>query len=299
MPGGVVQIGYVEIEVTEEGRWLALADAIGFEVMRSAERGIGLRMDADRWARIHLRPGSVDKLSAVGWEAASLADFRTIVDRLQQSGVRIEERSDIAVLRNVAAVVRFEGPDNLPGELYHSPRTLIRSRFRSPEFVTFAAGSAGMGHVTLAVSDIEAAVAFYQEVIGLKLTEVADVGSLNVTFLRAGERHHSLALTQLPTGQAGVDHIMVEVATLDDLGAMRDRLIEQGHSISRDLGRHPTDGVISLYVDTPAAFMLEIGWGSIQVDERTWNEARYARNGWSWGHRKPGMASGGLGLPET
>ncbi|HKT72351.1 MAG TPA: VOC family protein [Steroidobacteraceae bacterium] len=291
MQSAVTQIGYLEIETADTPSWLRLAKLIGFEI-DVREQVTGLRMDADRWARIVLCEGESERLSAVGWEAASPADFDAILQRLKQAGAQPGERPDLARLHNVQQLAEFTDPDGNRGELYWSAWTAIRTSFRSPEYVAFIAADKGMGHVTLSVADFARSVAFYQVTLGLKLTEVADVGQLKVAFLRAGERHHALAMAQPPSGIPAIDHIMIEVATLDDLGSIRDRLIANGHAIERDLGRHPTDGVVSLYAATPAPFTLEIGWGSIAVDERTWAKDRYERSTRSWGHRR-------LAAPET
>ena len=298
MQPAVTQIGYLEIETADRPSWLRLARLIGFEI-DAREQATGLRMDADRWARIILRESGAERLSAVGWEAASPDDFQAILQRLEQAGAQPCMRPDLAHFHNVQQLAEFEDPDGNRGELYWSACTTIRKPFRSPEYVTFIASDNGMGHVTLAAADIARSMAFYQTTLGLKLTEIADVGQLQVVFLRAGDRHHTLAMAQVPSGRPGIDHVMIEVATLDDLGSIRDRLIADAYTIERDLGRHPTDGVVSLYAATPAPFNLEIGWGSITVDERTWAKDRYERRTWSWGHRKPGAPETELGAIEA
>lgn len=290
----VTQIGYVEIETIDERAWLQLATAIGFEIV-TADRGVGLRMDADRWARILLKKGEQERVSAIGWEAASAEDYRAILHRLDEAGARVKERPDLTALRNVQQLAQFYDPDGILSELYWGAQTTVRTPFRSPQYVPFVAGEAGMGHVTLAVRDLGATLAFYQSTLGLKITEIADVGQLSVAFLRAGERHHSLAISQMPSGRVAVDHVMVEVESLDDLGSIRDRLIDNGFPIDRDLGRHPTDGVVSMYLTTPGPFTLEVGWGSIAINDRTWATERYKRRSWSWGHRKPGATGISLG----
>ena len=294
MQPAVTQIGYLEIETADQPSWLRLARLVGFEI-NARDHVTGLRMDADRWARIILRDGASERLSAIGWEAASLEDFEAILERMEQAGAAPRERPDLAPLHNVQRLAEFEDPDGNRGELYWSARTTIRAPFRSPEYVSFVAADSGMGHVTLAVADIARSMTFYQTALGLKVTEIADVGQLQVVFLRAGERHHTLAMAQPPSGRAAIDHIMIEVATLDDLGSIRDRLIADAYPLERDIGRHPTDGVVSLYAATPAPFNLEIGWGSLAVDELTWPKERYARRSWSWGHRKPGAPEAELG----
>lgn len=298
MVSAVTQIGYVEIETVDERAWVELAETIGFEIVSTQSLGAGLRMDADRWARILLKKGEQERLSAIGWEAATHEDYQAILQRLDEAGGRPRERPDLRGSRNVQQIAEFYDPDGTPGELYWGAQTTVRTPFRSPEYVTFVAGEAGMGHVTLSVGDLGATLAFYQATLGLKLTEIADVGQLSVAFLRAGERHHSLAVAQMPSGRAAVDHVMVEVELLDDLGSIRDRLLEKGHPIDRDFGRHPTDGVISMYLSTPAPFTLEVGWGSITVDDRTWAKKRYERAGWSWGHRNTGGGGASLGVVD-
>lgn len=292
---GVTQLGYLEIETAEGEAWLSLARAIGVEIVETPGQLAGLRLDAHRHARLHLRQGSAERLSALGWEASGPEEYRAILQRLEDAGAEPRERPDLEAARNVQAVAQFVDPDGMPGEVCWGAQTTVRKPFRSPEQVAFVAGAMGVGHVTLSVRSVRATQTFYGATLGLKFTEVADVGALKVTFLRAGPRHHSLAITEVPSGASAVDHIMIEVATLDDLGGMRDRLMMMGHRIERDLGRHPTDGVISMYLATPASFTLEVGWGSIVVDERTWDQDRYLRSQWSWGHRIPGGAGRALG----
>lgn len=298
MESAVTQIGYVEIETVDEQPWLRLGAVIGFEPVAAdgRDRGAGLRMDPDRWARIQFAHGETDRLSVIGWEAPSLEAYRAIRDRLTEAGANPQDRPELRRRRNVQEVLSFTAPDGVSGELYWGPRTTVRSPFHSPEHVTFVAGHMGMGHVTMAVSSFDETLAFYTGVLGLKLTEIADVGLVSVGFLRAGRRHHTLAVSELPDKRTGIDHVMVEVAKLDDLGAMRDRLLSNGQgTLQRDLGRHPTDEVISMYIETPAPFTLEVGWGSVEVDDESWPTERYNRSGWAWGHRKPDGNGAGLG----
>ncbi|WP_313800904.1 VOC family protein [Sphingobium sp.] len=284
----MTQLGYVEFETAHENAWLDLARTIGFQLVGQSDGRHGLRMDAERNARVFLRRGSVERLSAMGWEASGPDSYCELVQRLENAGAQPRERPDLLAFRSVQAVAEFRDPDGNTGEVYWGPSNTLRTQFRSPEHVQFVAGAQGVGHVTMAVRDMKASREFYTEVLGLKLTEVADVGSLVVTFMRAGTRHHSLAIAESKRREAATDHLMIEVATLDDLGSIRDRLQDRGHRLSRDLGRHATDGVISMYIETPGDFTLELGWGSYVLDDATWEHERFNRTQWSWGHRRPG-----------
>ena len=88
-------------------------------------------------------------------------------------------------------------------------------------------------------------------------------------FLGCNPRHHSLALAPLPA-PSGIVHLMVEVATLDDVGRAMDRCARRGAPPSATLGRHANDLMVSFYVRTPGGFDVEYGTDGLVVDDRTW-----------------------------
>ncbi|MGI9613780.1 MAG: VOC family protein [Acidimicrobiales bacterium] len=300
MNAGVVQLGYVSISSTDVPAWLDLGELVGCQVVDVAPGVSGLRIDADRMARIYLHDaeGPDDAAVSLGWEAPDSQTFEAILARLDKHGVPAAIDDSLARLRSVRRLATFRDPDGLSCELYWGARTALRERFRSPHGVEFRAGVEGFGHATVSVADIDQTVPFYQDVLGLGLTEVADVGDLSVFFLHANDRHHSMAITELPSKKAGVAHLMLEVVSLDHMGSIRDRLMANDMRIERDLGRHPTDGVISMYIATADVFELEIGWGSIALGD-DWATTRYERDSWSWGHRSPHSPGGGSELGEV
>lgn len=91
-----------------------------------------------------------------------------------------------------------------------------------------------INHLAIAVPDIDAALAFYRDALGLELSEVEDVQreGVRVAFLPLGESHIELVQpTQDGTGIAkwmakngqGMHHVCVEV---DDIEAAMARLAE-------------------------------------------------------------------------
>lgn len=91
-----------------------------------------------------------------------------------------------------------------------------------------------INHLAIAVPDIDAALAFYRDALGLELSEVEDVQreGVRVAFLPLGESHIELVQpTQDSTGIAkwmakngqGMHHVCVEV---DDIEATMTRLAE-------------------------------------------------------------------------
>jgi 3,4-dihydroxy-9,10-secoandrosta-1,3,5(10)-triene-9,17-dione 4,5-dioxygenase len=88
-------------------------------------------------------------------------------------------------------------------------------------------------------------------------------------FLGCNPRHHSLALAPFPA-EAGIVHLMIEVAALDDVGRAMDRCAKRGARVSATLGRHANDEMVSFYVWTPGGFDIEYGTGGRLVDDATW-----------------------------
>ena len=82
---------------------------------------------------------------------------------------------------------------------------------------------------------------------------------------------------------AGIVHLMVEVATLDDVGLALDRCHRRKATISSTLGRHANDLMVSFYVQTPGGFDIEYGTDGRLVDDDTWI-SRESTAVSRWGH---------------
>jgi 3,4-dihydroxy-9,10-secoandrosta-1,3,5(10)-triene-9,17-dione 4,5-dioxygenase len=158
----------------------------------------------------------------------------------------------------------------------------------------FVTGPMGMGHVVLPVSDGDAALRFYTDVLGFRLRDSmrmapelfgkpAGSPPLWMRFLGCNPRHHSLALAPFPA-PAGIVHLMIEVAALDDVGAAMDRCTRRGATMSATLGRHANDLMVSFYVATPGGFDVEYGTDGRLVDDATWISRETTAIS-LWGHR--------------
>lgn len=93
-----------------------------------------------------------------------------------------------------------------------------------------------LGHVALRVQDVDRAVQFYTEVVGLKLKNQGR----GVAFLGVREdSSHELALFPLPEGAAGPDpgrvgmyHMAWEMASFTELEQLHQRLLAHGARIA-------------------------------------------------------------------
>lgn len=120
-----------------------------------------------------------------------------------------------------------------------------------------------LNHAVLFVSDLERAVRFYADVLGLQVA--ARVPRANAAFLRAtgSDNHHDLGLFGLgagapkpPGGSIGLYHLAWQVDTIDVLVAARDVLLEAGA-----YGGESSHGATkSLYGADPDGNQFEVMW---------------------------------------
>lgn len=285
----IAQLAYVRIGVRELAWWRRFAEVAGFAPAADAPPGeLWLRMDPQRDCRIALHEAAQPGLHTLGWEATDAAALAAVAARLRALGAAVEEAPALAAERRVERLLLARDPDGVACELSWGANCALRKSLPPDTAARFAAGALGFGHATMAVADAASTLRFYVEGLGLRLSDAAWMeGHSRVYFLRCNPRHHSYAFAQMPGRPPGTVHVMADVADLDALGELRDRLLDAGLPISRDLGSHPLDGVVSLYVATPEGFEFELACGTRQIDEARWETDKFARRGRPWGHRRP------------
>lgn len=287
----VTQVGYIGLEVANLPQWESFArDVLGLMPLRNEDGSLALRMD-DYAQRFVLLPGAADDLSFVGWELPDEPALQEFVEQLAASGVKVhEEPSTVAAKRRVQKVFRAEDPIGIPVEFYCGP-TIAREPFESTAVRSgFVTGDQGLGHMVIRANDLAQSADFYCKVLGLRVSDRIRVPmgafELDLIFLHANPRHHSIALVAAPFPKR-INHFMIEVNSLDDVGLAYDRCQDAGIPITRTLGRHPNDRMFSFYAQTPSGFDVEFGWGGRQVDDSTWRTRIYNQTS-EWGHRPPG-----------
>ena len=127
----------------------------------------------------------------------------------------------------------------------------------------------------LIVPDFDAASDFYGGVLGFKISDNVEAG-VKLRFFHCNPRHHTLAIAAVP-GMVGVHHLMLEVGSIDDVGAALDIVNERGLSLAMTLGRHTNDLMTSFYVRTPSGFEIEYGTGGRLVDDNDVADRRLRR----------------------
>ena len=295
----ISNLGYVVIGSKKIAEWKEFAeDVLGMQVGRY-EPGqlLTLRMD-ELQQRIVIEDGEEEDLRAVGWMFKTLEDLDQFVSKLKSDGIAVEQCSrEQAHARRVEGLYRCQDPNGYALELFAGPYIASSREPFSSKLLRgagFKTGDLGIGHVLVRAQDYEQSLKFYQQHLGLRLSDFirGEVRPGHVAeaafFHTLGGRHHSLATGKLNIPKV-LGHLMVEVQSLDDVGLAYDRCRARGLNFARELGHHPNDQMTSFYVETPSGFPIEYGWGGLVVDDAHWTVKTY--NHFSdWGHARPGQA---------
>lgn len=287
----ISQLGYLGLGVSDAAAWERFAtEVIGLQIgERSRDGTLFLRMD-DYHHRLAIHPGGLDDLAYIGWEVPDAQTLGAVAGQLEAAGTVVAEGTrEEAQVRRVVELIKFKDPNGVDSEVFYGP--LVESeRFVSPRLVSgFKTGSMGMGHLVLLVDDFEQSMKFYQQALGMRIsdfvtTEVGHGRVMTLAFLHCNPRHHTLALLPIPRPPQRLNHILLELNSIDDVGATYYLCQDRKVPIVRGLGRHANDRMVSFYMTTPSGFALEYGWGGRMVDDRTWQVQSYNR-GSLWGHR--------------
>jgi catechol 2,3-dioxygenase len=120
-----------------------------------------------------------------------------------------------------------------------------------------------VGHVHLRVSDLDRAIGFYRDALGLAVTADGREAGLDAAFLAAGDYHHHVGLntwesaggTPPPPGHTGLYHVAFLYPDRRELGHAVRRLLDHGWPVD-----HATDhgGTVSVYLTDPDGNGVEL-----------------------------------------
>jgi 2,3-dihydroxybiphenyl 1,2-dioxygenase len=281
----VTALGYLGLTAPDIDKFREYAEGV---IGLRAVDGLGtdddlhLKYDERQW-RICVARGDQTGADFFGWEAASPQDFAALVSQIEAAGTAVEMVDGAE--RGVLHLARFKDPAGFDCELFCAPKT-DPNPFVSPLGVSgFATGNMGLGHAFLMVPDVGPVEAFYTEVLGLRLTDLIQMGGgKSARFYHCNPRHHTLVLMDLMPATA-LGHVLLEMRSLDDVGCAYDRAQDAGCTIVNHLGRHSNDKMVSFYMQSPAGVDFEVGWGGLTLDPETWVATEFSGSGDLWGHR--------------
>jgi len=282
-------LGYIGFTSPSADEWSTFGpEILGLEVAgRGPDGALRLRVD-DAAHRIAIHPGDANDLAYLGWTVAGPPALEAAIIHLEKHGLEVRRGdAELAGLRAVANLAWFVDPFGFRHELGWGLCTRPGSFRPGRAMSGFVTGNGGLGHAVLIVPDLAQAERFYTEVLGLRLSDRIEMG-MSLRFFHCNARHHTLAFASVP-GAVGVHHLMLEVASLDDVGTALDLCNRRGISLAMGLGRHTNDGMTSFYVRSPSGFEIEYGWGGRLVeDDESWVVGSYDAMS-IWGHQRPAV----------
>jgi catechol 2,3-dioxygenase len=128
-----------------------------------------------------------------------------------------------------------------------------------------------VGHVHLRVADLDRAISFYRDALGLALTADGRSVGLDAAFLAAGDYHHHVGLntwesaggTPPTPGHTGLYHVAFLYPDRHELGRAVRRLLDNHQPID-----HATDhgGTVSVYLSDPDGNGVELYYDRPRAD---------------------------------
>ncbi len=279
-------LGYLGVESPNHKEWETFGpEVLGLQVSDITNDGsVLLRVD-DRAHRIAVHPGERDRMSYAGWEVGSAAELDEDVARLEAAGIRVRRAVDEELAaRGVTGMATFTDPLGLTHELFYGQLSHPRTFQPGRPIKGFVTGEQGLGHAVFVVPDLDKAAPFYEDAMGFRLSDTIHMdGFADFRFYHCNPRHHSMAILGIP-GVKGLQHLMLQLVDLDDVGTALDICQERDIQITLTFGRHTNDRMVSFYLRSPGGFEIEYGWGGLEVDDTTWTVGSYTAPS-IWGHK--------------
>ncbi|MEM9877718.1 MAG: VOC family protein [Pseudomonadota bacterium] len=288
----IKSLGYIGCAVTNLNAWHdLLVNQIGLSKNADISTITRHHYRMDRASsRITLESSTRDELLYLGWDMGSLASLEQLSNALRDVGLKVDDASpDEARHRHVEIMRRFVGPDGVQHEIFCNQDQATEGFSSAIMQGGFKTGPSGLGHAVLAASDRLGAATWYMETLGFRLSDEILWDDAQATFMHCNARHHSLAILNCCMGmQPGdLNHIMVEMENLEDVGRAYDRVRAAGTPLALQIGQHINDKVVSFYLITPSGSAIEVGYGGIEIESSTWQPQTFDTPK-IWGHDPAG-----------
>ena len=283
-----MQLAYLGLEVSNLSAWQIFArNILGLMQNESDGNTITFRMD-EYVSRLILSEGPKDDLNFAGFALSTPDELSSLNNRLLAAGHKVNELSQAELVsRPFISGFYCIDPFGHRFEFGCGLVTELVKPFVSPTGVRFVAGDLGIGHIALSATDDSKAKEFYQNIMQFKFSDTINLfelgADISATFYHCNPRHHTLATLNVDQPKK-LQHFMVELDDIDDVGRAYDRCMDQDIPLATTIGKHVNDKMISFYVISPSGFAVEVGTGGRLIDDKNW-VAEHHETGSYWGHR--------------
>jgi 2,3-dihydroxybiphenyl 1,2-dioxygenase len=272
----VTELGYLGIGVSDAAAWKEYAtQVVGMELLDEGEADrFYLRMD--NWHhRIVVHTSGEDDLLYLGWRVAGPLELQEMEQQLREARVpyRVGNEAE-AQERRVLGLLKLADPGGNPIDIFYGPQVETTLPFHPGRrmYGRFLTGDEGIGHVIMREDDVAAAFKFYTNVLGMRGSieyKLPVPGGMiaKPVFLHCNSRDHSIAFGVGPMTKR-INHLMIELATIDDLGMTYDIVRSRDIPVAISLGKHSNDQAFTFYCANPSGWLWEIGWGARKATEQ-------------------------------
>jgi catechol 2,3-dioxygenase-like lactoylglutathione lyase family enzyme len=208
---------------------------------------------------VRLRPSDCNRVDIIALAAESRADVDALAEKVATSGCKLIHAPRALTTPGGGYGFRFFSPDGLPFEISSDV-----ARGASREVARWDGVPVKISHIVIHSPDHVAATAWFQDVLGFKLSDW--LGDF-MSFLRCNSAHHRIAI--LP-GPPCLNHVAYDMEGVD--GVMRGihRLKLKGSDIVWGPGRHTAGNNVFSYFVTPNGFAVEYTAELEDVDDAAW-----------------------------
>jgi catechol 2,3-dioxygenase-like lactoylglutathione lyase family enzyme len=202
-----------------------------------------------------LRRGDTGRCVALGFQLAPGTDLEEYAAQIKAHGIPTSRRDDSQP--NIPQMLTFDDPKGTRIEVFADHKPVETG----PQWSGIAPNK--LGHVAFNVTDIQAAVGFYCDVLGFK---VSDWMGDFFAFLRCGPDHHSVNLVTGATSK--MHHIAFELRDWTHIRDACDFLAQEKTPLVWGPVRHGIGHNISTYHRNPDGQIIELFCELDRVDER-------------------------------
>jgi len=213
---------------------------------------------------VRLRQTAEQRIDVIGLAAESRADIDELYAKVEAAGCRIIFAPKDLDSPGGGYGFRFFTKDGLTFEISSD---VARGSQRPLE--RWEGIPRNISHIVLHSPDHRAAVAFFVDVLGFKVSDW--LGDF-MCFLRCNEAHHRVAF--LP-GPPCLNHVAYDMLSIDDMMRGIHRLKLKAVDIRWGPGRHTAGNNTFSYFTTPAGFAVEYTSELDQVDDASWEASVY------------------------
>lgn len=214
---------------------------------------------------VRLRAAPEKRIDVIAMAAAGRADVEALHTRVANAGCKVIFTPRELTTFGGGFGFRFFSKDGLSFEVScdvaRGPKRALERWEGLPEKIS---------HIVLHSPDHKAAVEFFVDVLGFKVSDW--LGDF-MCFLRCNNAHHRLAV--LP-GPPCLNHVAYDVLSIDDMMRGVHRLKENGVDIRWGPGRHTAGDNTFSYFVTPNGFAVEYTSELELVDDATWRATVHA-----------------------